>query len=141
MLRGVRVTLVEDEADTRNVIRWILEQAGAEVQAVDSAAKALQLLKKSEGTESEVLVSDIGMSGEDGNDLIRKIRALDARENSAARIPAIAITAYAGDIDRRRALRAGYTAFLPKPIEADELILLIASLAARCKSSITRPES
>jgi len=132
MLRGLRVVLVEDETDTRNVIRWVLEQSGAQVQAVDSAAKAMEILKGA-APAADVLVSDIGMAGEDGNDLIRQIRALDARENGAAMIPAIAITAYASDADRVRALKAGYSAFLPKPIEADEMVLLIASLANRGK--------
>jgi PAS domain S-box-containing protein len=125
-LEGVRVLLVEDEGDTRELLKTILEGCGAEVLEVASAAEALAALKRA---RPDVLVSDIGMPGENGYELIKKVRALPAEHGG--RVLAVALTAYAGAKDRRRALLAGFHTHLAKPVEPDELLAVLASLSAR----------
>jgi PAS domain S-box-containing protein len=125
-LEGVRVLLVEDEQDTRDLVKTILEQCGAEVVAVGSAAEALSALER---IKPSVLVSDIGMPGESGYELIRQVRALEP--GRGGRVPAVALTAYAGPKDRRRALLAGFQTHLAKPVEPDELLAVVASLGWR----------
>ncbi|MFL6334963.1 MAG: PAS domain S-box protein [Pyrinomonadaceae bacterium] len=125
-LEGVRVLLVEDERDTREFLKTILEGCGAAVTEAGSAAEALTAL---EGTKPDVLVSDIGMPGENGYELIKRVRALPAERGG--RVPAVALTAYAGAKDRRRALLAGFHTHLTKPVEPDELLAVVASLGAR----------
>ena len=122
-LEGVRVLLVEDEQDTRELIRTILEGCGAQVTAVASAGAALAALEQ---VRPDVLVSDIGMPGENGYELIKKIRALAPERGG--KVPAVALTAYAGPKDRRRALLAGFQTHLAKPVEPDELLAVVASL-------------
>jgi PAS domain S-box-containing protein len=123
-LEGSTVLLVEDEADTRDLVTTILREFGARVIAVNSAKDALASIQQEAPT---VVLSDIGMSGENGYDLIRKIRALAPEKGGA--IPAVALTAYAGPSDRRRALVAGFDVHLAKPVEPDELLAVVASLA------------
>jgi CheY-like chemotaxis protein/anti-sigma regulatory factor (Ser/Thr protein kinase) len=125
-LEGVRVLLVEDEPDTRDLVKTILERCGAEVTAVGSAGEALSALER---IKPDVLVSDIGMPGENGYELIRKVRALGPERGG--RVPAVALTAYAGPKDRRRALLAGFQTHLAKPVEPDELLAVVASLGWR----------
>jgi PAS domain S-box-containing protein len=125
-LEGVSVLLVEDEPDTRELLKAILEGCGAAVTEAGSADEALAAL---EGARPDVLVSDIGMPGENGYELIRRVRALPAERGG--RVPAVALTAYAGGKDRRRALLAGFHTHLAKPVEPDELLAVVASLAAR----------
>jgi PAS domain S-box-containing protein len=125
-LEGVRVLLVEDERDTRELLKTILEGCGAAVTEATSAVEALAAL---EHTRPDVLVSDIGMPGENGYELIKKVRALPAERGG--RVPAVALTAYAGAKDRRRALLAGFHTHLAKPVEPDELLAVLASLSAR----------
>ena len=125
-LEGVQVLLVEDEQDTRELIRTILEGCGAQVTAVASAGAALAALEQ---VKPDVLVSDIGMPGENGYELIKKIRAL--KPERGGRVPAVALTAYAGSKDRRRALLAGFQTHLAKPVEPDELLAVVASLGWR----------
>jgi PAS domain S-box-containing protein len=125
-LEGVRVLLVEDEQDTRDLVKTILEQCGAEVVAVGSAAEALSALER---IKPNVLVSDIGMPGESGYELIRQVRARGPERGG--RVPAVALTAYAGPKDRRRALMAGFQTHLAKPVEPDELLAVVASLGWR----------
>jgi signal transduction histidine kinase/ActR/RegA family two-component response regulator len=125
-LAGTRVLLVEDEEDARAMLQALLEGAGASVDAVGSAAEAWARL---EGAGCDVLVSDIGMPDEDGYSLIKRVRG-----HSAARVrttPAVALTAYARDDDRARALAAGFDAFLPKPVEPAELLAGVADLSRR----------
>jgi PAS domain S-box-containing protein len=126
MLEGLRVLLVEDEQDTRELLKTILEGCGAQVTAVSSASEALSALER---IKPNVLVSDIGMPAENGYDLIKKIRALEPERGG--RIPAVALTAYAGAKDRRRALLAGFQTHLAKPVEPDELLAVVASLGWR----------
>jgi PAS domain S-box-containing protein len=125
-LKDLRILVVEDDTDTRELLKTILERCGAEVCAVISSNAALAAM-----TESipNVLISDIGMSGESGYDLIKKVRALDPERGG--RVPAVALTAYAAAADRRQALLAGFQTHLAKPVEADELLAVIASLCGQ----------
>jgi CheY-like chemotaxis protein len=116
---------VDDEEDARDVASAALEELGAEVRSVPSAADALAALQRS---GADVLVADIGMPGEDGYSLIHKVREL---EGDLGRLPAIALTAYAGDADRRRALEAGFQIHLPKPIDPGALAEAVAAIAER----------
>jgi signal transduction histidine kinase/CheY-like chemotaxis protein len=125
-LKGLRVLVVDDEPDTVELMRHILEECEAEVRMATSAKAALLAFEQ---FLPDVLVSDIGMPEEDGYDLIRQIRALPA-ENGGI-VPAVAITAFARAEDRRRALLSGFQAHLAKPMERDDLITLVASLAQR----------
>jgi PAS domain S-box-containing protein len=126
VLTGLRVLVVDDEADTRALLRVMLEQCGSQVKTAASAAEALKLFEQS---RPDVLVSDIGMPEEDGYKLIAGVRAMEAE--SGGRVPAIALTAYARAEDRVRVLRAGFQVHVPKPIEPDELVAVVASLAGR----------
>jgi CheY-like chemotaxis protein len=125
-LAGTRVLLVEDEEDARSMLKALLESAGAGVRAVGSAAEAWAAL---EGGAWDVLVSDIGMPQEDGYSLVGRVRARDARRGE--RTPALALTAYARDDDRARALAAGFDAHMAKPVEPAELVSAVARLAGR----------
>jgi len=123
-LTGRRILVVDDEADARDLLAEILGQAGADVTAVDSADEALQTLRR---WRPDVLLSDIGMPGDDGYVLIRKVRALGAAEGGLVR--ALALTAYARSEDRTLALEAGFHAHIAKPVDPLELTALIAGLA------------
>ncbi|MCC5603031.1 PAS domain S-box protein [Nostoc favosum] len=125
-LLGVRVLVVDDQADTRDFITTILEQYQAEVQAVASVKEALQVITQ---WKPDVLVSDIGMPDEDGYSLIRKVRSQPPE--LGGNIPAAALTAYTRAEDRMRAIQEGYQLHLPKPIEAAELATVVARLAGR----------
>ncbi len=124
-LDGVRVLVVDDEADNREMVKAVLEVCGAEVATAASAGEALALLGR---VPFDVLVSDIGMPEEDGYSLIRQVRLLGT---SAAQTPAAALTAYARPEDRTRALLAGFQQHLSKPVEPSELTAVVASLARR----------
>lgn len=126
ILAGVRVLVVDDEADARELVSTILVRCGGEVRCSDSAADALQVFKE---WEPDVLVSDIGMPVEDGYTLIKKLRKLRSRR--AKEIPAVALTAYVSSTDRDRALSAGFQAHLAKPIEPKALVRLIAEATGR----------
>ncbi len=132
-LAGVRVLLVEDQADARELLTTVLRQAGADARAVPSVGEALETFQ---GFRPHVLVSDLGMPGEDGYALIRKVRALEPARRA---IPAVALTAYAGAEDRRRALSAGFQLHVAKPVEPAVLAAAIAGLAkGRAGRSIRR---
>jgi CheY-like chemotaxis protein len=122
-LQGVRVLIVDDDGDTREMLSEALEASGAEVSAASSADEALVMLNDG---GADVLVSDIGMPNVDGYALIRRVRALPG---SHGRIPAIALTAYARPEDRAEAIDAGFQVHLPKPVEIDALQSSLASLA------------
>jgi CheY-like chemotaxis protein len=121
-LGGVRVLVVDDQPDARELLAMVLGRAGAQVSAAASAAEALELLGRE---ELDVLVSDVGMPAVDGYALIGLVRDL-----TAGGIPSVALTAYASEEDRRRALAAGFDAHLPKPVEPAELVSVIAGLVA-----------
>ena len=125
-LDGLRVLVVDDEADARELLVAILAEDGAEVIAVASAAEAIEALQR---LQPNILVSDIGMPGEDGYTLMRKVRALDAKQGG--QIPAVALTAYARACDRTEALNAGFQLHVPKPVNAAELAAALANLAGR----------
>jgi PAS domain S-box-containing protein len=125
-LDGLKILVVDDEQDTREMLRAGLGQCGAEVTLAGAAAEALEEIRKS---PPDVLISDIGMPDEDGYELMRKVRALPQGEGG--RVPAIALTAYARTEDRLQALRAGYQMHVTKPVELTELAAVVASLAKR----------
>ena len=125
-LDDLRILVVDDEADTRELLRQGLEYCGAEVKVVGSAAEAIDALMAS---VPDILISDIGMPGTDGYDLIRQVRLLPP--DRGAKVPAIALTAYTRIEDRLQALRAGYDMHVPKPVELAELCAVAASVARR----------
>jgi signal transduction histidine kinase len=122
-LTGVRVLVVDDEQDTRRLISTVIAQSGAEVTACASAGEALETLKT---WRPHILMSDIGMPGEDGYALIKQVRALPPERGG--RTPAAALTAYARDEDRGRALAAGYQLHIAKPFNPQELLAAISDL-------------
>ncbi len=122
-LLGVKVLVVDDDNDARELLRSILAHHGASVRTAASAAEAIKEFTQS---PPQIVVSDIGMPGEDGYELIRKIRALDQQEGR--RVPAVALTAFARSEDRRRAIGAGFNMHLSKPVEPAELLTIVASL-------------
>ncbi len=122
-LQDVKILVVDDEADTRELITFILEQQGARVTPVASAAAALATLLQS---SPDVLLSDIGMPEMNGYSLIRQIRALSPEQGG--QILAIALTAYASESDRQQTLRAGFQRHISKPVEPEELVKAIATL-------------
>ena len=123
-LEGLKVMIVDDDADARDLLTVILEERKAEVTTVASPAEAYETL---EWLRPDVIISDIGMPGEDGYTFIRNVRVKEARERQGWR-PAIALTAHARVEDRLRALSAGYQAHVAKPVEPAELVAVIASL-------------
>jgi CheY-like chemotaxis protein/two-component sensor histidine kinase len=125
-LRDLRVLMVDDEPDARNLLGLIFTSYEAEVRDCASAAEALQILDK---WRPDVVVFDIGMPVEDGYELMRKVRAREPERGGL--VPAIALTAYARTEDARRALEAGYQTHIPKPVEPGELAIVVASLAGR----------
>jgi CheY-like chemotaxis protein len=123
-LSGTRVLVVEDDDDSREALRIILEQWGAIVDTATSAGDALERLK---AFRPHVLLSDLAMPGEDGYSLIRRVRALEAHEGG--RTPAAALTAFARPDDRERALAAGYQRHVSKPLDPGDLFAVVAALA------------
>jgi signal transduction histidine kinase len=126
LLAGIKVLVVEDEDDTRELLAIALEQVGAQVTSVSSVAAALESLDRS---PPDVLVSDLAMPDEDGFSFIRKVRSRPAGKGGD--VPAAALTAYVRTEDRVRALAAGFQKHLPKPIDPSDLIAAVASLAGR----------
>jgi len=127
-LNGIRVMIVEDERDAREVLVAMLEHRGATVLAASSAAEAVDVLAHAtNGSMPDVLVSDLGMPGEDGFALISRIRAM--KPEQGGRIPAIALTAYARAEDRARVLAAGFQRHVAKPVEPSLLATTVANLA------------
>jgi PAS domain S-box-containing protein len=142
-LQGVRVLLVEDDDDSRNLLSLILARHGAEVISASSSNEALDLFVQK---TPDVVISDIGMAGEDGYELLRKLRSLPVQgsllappsslapaassqpPSASSPIPAIALTGYATNKDRDRALAAGYQLHLAKPVEPEDLVAAIVTL-------------
>jgi signal transduction histidine kinase/ActR/RegA family two-component response regulator len=125
-LDGVRVLVVDDDAEARDLAAVIISGAGGTVRTCTCAPDGLEALRQ---WRPDVLVSDIEMPGEDGYSLIRKVRALDAAEGG--QVPAVALTAYGRVQDRIQSLTAGYSMHVPKPVDPGELTTIIASLARR----------
>jgi CheY-like chemotaxis protein len=126
MLSGVNVLLVDDDSDTLSLMATALTRRQANVTAVSSAGEAIQAIRR---RRPDVLVSDIAMPDEDGYGLIERVRSLEKGETDS--IPAVAITAYAKDEDRERALSSGFQIYLAKPIELRELVSVVARAARR----------
>ncbi|BAY21345.1 multi-sensor hybrid histidine kinase [Calothrix sp. NIES-2100] len=124
-INGVKVLVVDDDVDTREFLVFILEQHGAIALASASATEALERLEQ---FQADILLSDIGMPGEDGYNFIRRIRILES--SRIKQIPAIALTAYASHEDCNRALKAGFQKHIPKPVDPAELITTVAHLNA-----------
>ena len=129
-LRGVRVLVVDDETHMRELLCVMLRQYGMEVLTARSADEGLSLLERA---RPDLLIADIGMPGEDGYALIKKIRALPLEQGGG--IPAIALTAYTGASHRERALAAGYQEHVPKPVEPTELAAIMLNLIKPRKSA------
>ncbi len=125
-LKDMRVLVIDDDIDGVSLLSIILEQAGASVQTAQSAAEAFARFT---AAPPDVLISDIEMPGEDGYALIGRIRALEPERGG--RVPAIALTAYGRREDRLRAIAAGFSMHVPKPVDPTELVTLVASLARR----------
>jgi CheY-like chemotaxis protein len=123
-LDGLRVLVVDDDPDSNEVVRVLLAGQGAEVEVAASAAQALDILAR---WRPDVLVSDVGMPGQDGYGLIRNVRLRD--DDKPQRLPAVALTAYATVDDRVRLLSAGFQAHVAKPLDPAELVAVVASLA------------
>ena len=128
-LEGLQILVVDDEADALELLSTILQNNGADVIAVASVKQALTIIETATDRSPDVLVSDIGMPDEDGYSLISKLRQLEAQRGG--KLPVIALTAYAGSDDRRQALLAGFQMHLTKPVDAAELVAVVASLTGR----------
>ena len=129
-LAGIKVLIVDDEADARELLATLLRQSGAVVNVVASAREALATITQSVlAQRPDLLVSDIGMPEEDGYMLMRRVRALAPEQGG--RMPAIALTAYARTEDRIKALAAGFQAHVPKPVEPAEFIAVVVNLSER----------
>ena len=128
-LDGIHILLVEDDEDSREMLKILFGQYDIKITAVDSAAKALEAIKQ---IRPDVLVSDVGMPGEDGYELVRKIRQLAPEQGGL--IPAIALTGYASLQDRVRAIEVGYQEHLAKPVDIDILLDLVKKLIRQNKS-------
>jgi CheY-like chemotaxis protein len=118
------VLIVDDDADARDLLKSLLGQAGAVVETADSASTGFDELRR---FRPHVLVSDIGLPGEDGYAFVRRVRILEPSEGGG--IPSIALTAYARDVDRTKALAAGFTTHIGKPVNPGDLIAAVANLA------------
>ena len=123
-LYGIKILVVDDDADTRELLEWVLKRTGAEVVLAASAREALEAMERS---KPHVLVSDIAMPNGTGYDLVRQVRAMPA----LARIPTIALTAYGRLEDRERALTAGFNFHIVKPVEPLHLVNAIATAVGR----------
>jgi signal transduction histidine kinase/CheY-like chemotaxis protein len=125
-IKGLRILVVDDEEDARDLLRAVLEQCQADVRTAPSSQRALELLQQD---PPDVLVSDIGMPEEDGYQLIERVRALAPEQGG--RTPAVALTAYARTEDRTRALLKGFNHHVAKPVDPNELLAVIANLMGR----------
>jgi CheY-like chemotaxis protein len=130
LLNGLQVLVVDDEADGRELVSFILQQHGALVTEVASVAQVWSALEQG---IPHILISDLGMPKEDGYSLIRQIRALPVEKGG--RMPALALSAYAKEEDRRRALLTGFQMYITKPFDPEELLITVASLAGMFQQS------
>ena len=126
-MADVRVLVVDDDSDARDLLKEALTTAGASVIAVDSAEAALRALADE---HVDIIISDIGMPGVDGYELMRRIRRLPGERGA---LPSIAVTAYARPGDREDALQAGFHAHVTKPVDIDLLLRTIASLVQNAR--------
>lgn len=131
ILKGIRVLLVEDNEDSRDMLKIMLEQHGMETVAVDSAAAALSAVRHN---QPDILISDVGLPGEDGYELISKIRKLPPEQGGE--IPAVALTGYVSLQDRVRAFEVGYQEHLSKPVDMEKLLELVKILVVRREPAV-----
>ena len=129
VLEGLRILVVDDEADARDLIALMLQHQGVLVTTAASAAEAIELLSQANGLLFDCMVSDIGMPDNDGYELMRRVRALSGERGKP--LPAIALTAYGRARDRIAALSSGFQMHVPKPVEPSELTMVIAGLTGR----------
>ena len=125
-LKGLRILVVDDEPDARQLVQSVLEGGQAIVRVAASGAEALEMIRQE---KPDVIVSDIGMPNADGYDFIQRLRQLSREEGG--RIPAVALTAYARAEDRRKALISGFQNHAAKPMDPQELVVVVANLAGR----------
>ncbi len=130
VLAGLRILVVDDEPDSRELVATILKRCGGDVRCSPSAADAIQTFKE---WQPDLLISDLAMPNEDGFALLRKVRKLKSKR--AKQIPAVALSAYASDEDRAISLSNGFQMHLPKPIEPDKLVTSVAAAAGRQAST------
>jgi len=128
-LDGLAILVVEDDPDARELLRFVLDECGAKVTTAGDGPEALRVL---EHQRVDLVISDIGLPGMDG---LQLLRALREREGSGPRVPAVALTAYTRAVDRTRALQAGFQAHVPKPVDPNELITVAASVVGRLQPS------
>jgi CheY-like chemotaxis protein len=129
-LKDVDILLVEDESNARIIMQKLLQESGAKVRAVGSASEARDAIQT---RRPRLIISDIGMPGEDGYAFIRDVRQKDPKR----KIATLAVTAFARPEDRQQALDAGFDDHLPKPVDPDKLLTLAAKLAAGRATSAT----
>ncbi len=129
LLNGLRVLVVDDDADTREFVTFLLEEYGASVTVVAKADEALAALTQS---QPDILLSDIGMPEVDGYMLMRRVRALPKEQGGL--IPAIALTAYAGEANKQQVLSVGFQNHIAKPVEPSELIQVISTLVEAART-------
>lgn len=129
-LYGIRVLLVDDEADARELVKHVLAQCDAQVLTANNAGEALAIIERD---RPHVLISDIGMPVVDGYELLKRVRELGV--SRGGHLPAIALTAFARSDDRTRALRAGFLVHVSKPVEPAELVATVASVVGRAGES------
>ena len=129
-LSGTSVLVVDDDPDTREILRVMLEDAGATVATTASADETRAILGR---LQPDLLIADIGMPDEDGYSLIRSVRALES--DVTRRVPAIALTAHAHSADVNRALASGFQVHLAKPVESTQLVSTVAMLVRRFRLS------
>lgn len=130
-LKSIKVLVVEDDPDTRELLKVLLQTNGASVTATGSVTEALT---EYDASRPDVIVADIGMPDYNGYTLIGRVRARD-RERGGNIVPAIALTAYTTAIDRDTVLSAGFQVHMPKPFEPADLIAVIADLNSKYKSN------
>jgi CheY-like chemotaxis protein len=123
-LANIRILVVDDEIDARDLIKMLLEMAGATVSTAGSASEAMEHIL---AARPDVLVCDIGIQDEDGYSLTRRLRALEKKEDGA--LPAIALSAYARSEYRTKAIHSGFQDHLAKPVEPAELLAVVNNLA------------
>jgi CheY-like chemotaxis protein len=125
-LSGLKILVVDDEPETRRLIKWILVESHAEVVTASSAAEALPLMTT---VAPDILISDIGMPVVDGYEFLKQIRSLDSARGG--KVPAIALTAFASREDEAKSHAAGFSVHISKPIVPDDLTATVANLTGR----------
>ena len=129
-INGLRILVVDDDLDARDLLAIALEGHGAAVRTAPSAAEGLKHLEQE---RFDVLVADIGMPDEDGYSFVRRVRDRE-RTESLTRLPAIAVTAYAAASDREHAFRAGFDAHLPKPVDPEALVRAVSRITPTARA-------